>query len=186
MISYGTPLCAITHQTAKHFCVTENCDKPAFACQSEELDSHQHGISTRCHFWDAAFPAIQQVVERGLQPSDVAALEKQEKQLQMLIEDLKALQDSHRKNIHLCRQRQQLKATADKVIAAVRDGNTDAVTGNDMAVLVKAIQNNDAYENASAVDEAILERNKMVDGLLAKLSTLIEEHNKRETGLPRP
>jgi hypothetical protein len=79
MISYGSPLCPVTHQPAKHFCRTENCTKPAFACQSSELASHKHGVSGKNSFWEDVFPTIRQIIERELKPADVAALEKQDK-----------------------------------------------------------------------------------------------------------
>jgi hypothetical protein len=57
----------------------------------------------------------------------------------MLMEELKAVQQSHRKAIQQLRKRQHLKINVEKVLTAIQNGTTDAITGNDMAELIKAI-----------------------------------------------
>jgi hypothetical protein len=66
-------------------------------------------------------------------------LEKQEKQLKIVIEELKLIHSNHERAILKCKKRLQLKGTAEKVIAAIRNKNSKSVTGSDMACLLNEI-----------------------------------------------
>jgi hypothetical protein len=55
-----------------------------------------------------------------------------------------------------------------------------------MAQLVKAIEAEDTFANAPAVNAAISERNKLMDGLLSKINEVIGEYKQQETSLPKP
>jgi hypothetical protein len=138
------------------------------------------------NFWEATFPAIRRAIEREMSPNDIAVLEKQEKQLQMLIDELKAIQQSHRQTVQMLRQKQQLTKEAEKVLSAIQTGNTDGITGNDMAQLIKAMKNNEIFVNGKRVNEVVSEHNELTDGLLSKLKAMIDEHKQRETTLPKP
>lgn len=186
MISYGTPTCSTTQRPAELFCYTGNCAMPAFVCQSKELSDHNHDIDMKCQLWNSAFPAVRRAIEREIQPADIAALERQEKQLQMLVDELKTIQQNHRQVIQQVRQRQQLTKAAEKVLTAIQTGATDAITGNDMAQLVKAIQTNEVYKNGKRVNEIIKQRSELTDEMLTKLNALITEHKQRENSLPKP
>jgi hypothetical protein len=77
-----------------------------------------------------------------------------------------------------------LKETAERVLKAIQERNTDSLTGNDMAQLVKAIEAEDTFANAPAVNAAIEERNKLMDGLLTKINTLIGEYKSQNKIIP--
>jgi hypothetical protein len=48
-----------------------------------------------------------------------------------------------------------LKGVAQKVMTAVREKTTHRITGNDMATLIKEIENNNIFSNHTAVAKAI-------------------------------
>jgi hypothetical protein len=75
MISYGVPLCALSHYSHQNFFVTHstatNLLSPA---RLEELMEHKDTLSGKINFWERIFPDIQRSFERQLQPSDLAIL----------------------------------------------------------------------------------------------------------------
>lgn len=76
-------------------------------------------------------------MELPLTKDDVRILEKQDKQIQISIEELKALQQTHWKTLKMFRERLRLKGVAKKVLTAIKEKNANVVTGGDMAKLLK-------------------------------------------------
>jgi hypothetical protein len=62
MISYGSPTCSITQRPAIMFCFTESCPQPAFACQPDQIISHNHGINGKNYFWCAILPTTRRAI----------------------------------------------------------------------------------------------------------------------------
>jgi hypothetical protein len=76
-------------------------------------------------------------------------LEKQEKQLRILQEELKTIQANHERVIIKTMQRLQLKEEAKKVISAIQNKSTNRVTGGDMDHLIKGIEADILFKNKS-------------------------------------
>lgn len=82
-------------------------------------------------------------------------MEKQEKQLKIITEELKTIQAQHEQLVIKSKKRLQLKDAANKVLEAVRIRNTESVVGGDMARLIKAMETDDLFKNKKAVGKVI-------------------------------
>lgn len=82
-------------------------------------------------------------------------MEKREKLLKIIIEELKNVQNNHEKAIRLCKQQLNLKGIAEKVLTAVKNKTTNEIMGDDMAGFIKAIEDKNIFSNSWAVKVAI-------------------------------
>lgn len=94
---------------------------------------------------------IQKMMELSLSEEELLLLERQHKQLNIIIEQLRDIQATHYKNIVLTKRRLQLKGAAGKIVSAIQGQSTDTVTGNDMACLINPIGNGDLFRNSLSV-----------------------------------
>jgi SepF-like predicted cell division protein (DUF552 family) len=78
--------------------------------------SHQHGVSGKFNYWETLIPTIRGVFEGELLPVDLAMLDKQDKELQMIIDELKAIQQKHRTNARLCRKSEKFTGVVGVVV----------------------------------------------------------------------
>jgi hypothetical protein len=125
-------------------------------------------------------------MEPQLSKEELRQMEKSEKQLKIIIEELKLIQANHERAVIQYTKRLRVKDTAEKVIAAVRERNTNSVTGADMARLIKATEEDRLFQNTKSVQKAIDQRKEVLSNLITKVNTLIDEHKLRETTLIRP
>lgn len=113
-------------------------------------------------------------------------MEKQEKQLKIVMEEINLIQGNHEKITLQCKQRLQLKDSAKVVIEAIKGKTTNRVTGGDMAQLMKAMENDDLFKNILSVEKAINNRNKLLKTLVGELNTLVSKYKLQESSLLRP
>lgn len=71
---------------------------------------------------------IQKMMELSLSEEELLLLERQHKQLNIIIEQLRGIQAAHYKNIVLTKRRLQLKGAAGKIVSAIQGQTTDTVT----------------------------------------------------------
>jgi uncharacterized protein (AIM24 family) len=90
---------------------------------------------------------VRQLIELPLSKEELILLEKQEKQLKIIQEELKTVQANHERAIIKTKQRLQLKEDAEKVISAIQNKKTNGVTGGDMARLIKGIEADSLFKN---------------------------------------
>jgi hypothetical protein len=129
---------------------------------------------------------VRQLIELPLSKEELILLEKQEKQLKIIQEELKTIQANHERAIIKTKQRLQLKEEAEKVISAIQNKKTNQVTGGDMARLIKGMEADSLFKNRKSVEKAMEERNGLTNELIDKLKALINEHKQRENDLPKP
>jgi hypothetical protein len=103
----------------------------------------------------------------------------------MLMEELKELHGNHERAVRDCERKLELGAAAGKVMHAVRDRKTEIVTGNDMAGLVMAINNDAVFLNRQSVKFAIEARHELVRGLCKKLLLSVEEYKQQLNSLEK-
>lgn len=94
---------------------------------------------------------IRRASELPLEKEDIESLERQDKQLQIVIEELKALQQNHWKCLRQCRQRLRVRDVAEKVLSAIKSRNSTGVTGSDMYQLLKLLAEDDLFTNLRQV-----------------------------------
>lgn len=94
--------CPATQRQAEFFCYTDDCTKPAFGCQLDELADHNHK-NGKCNLWSVAAPVIRRAIQTELLQIDTIVLMKHDAQLRNLIDQLNTLQKSHCKAIQNCR-----------------------------------------------------------------------------------
>jgi predicted DNA binding CopG/RHH family protein len=167
MISYGNPVCPVTNHRANLFCATEGCTKPAFACGEPCLHEEGHfdnGPTHQIMEWGTIEESVRLAMELPLSKEELHNLERQEKQIKIVAEEIKAIQQNHEVAIRKCKGRLNLKGVAEKVLTAVKNKATQAITGGEMA----------GY------------RNKLIDELLKKLHALISEHSSNMEHLIKP
>lgn len=140
MISYINPICPVTNHRATLFCYSENCTQPAFACTTDCLSVGGHS-EHRTALWSNMEGKVQKMIDLPLSKEELQLLEKQEKQLKIIIEQLKTISDNHGKIIIRIKQNLRTKGYAQKVIDAIKSKTTGQITGEDMAHLIKAIEN---------------------------------------------
>lgn len=92
MQKYARPVCASTKDQAKLFCCFPGCELPAFACSKDCLLFHEH---EEFKPWDMIEESVRLALELPLEKEDVYTLEQQDKQIQIIIAELKTLQQSH-------------------------------------------------------------------------------------------
>lgn len=181
MISYGNPVCPMTNNRANLFCAAEGCTKPAFACGEPCLHEEGHfdnGPTHQIMEWSTIEESVRLAMELPLSKEELHNLERQEKQMKIISEEIKAIQQNHEVAIRKCKGRLNLKGVAAKVLTAVKNKATQAITGGEMALLTKALQENDLFSNQKSVASSMEDRNKLIDELLPKLRSLIDEYNK--------
>lgn len=113
-------------------------------------------------------------IELPLSKEEILRLQRQEKQIKIIIEELKAIQLNHEVIVRKCKRRLYWKGVIEKVLTAITSKNTRTITGNDMAGLIKAINTDDIFTNQTALNSFISESNKLVDELLPKIRVLID------------
>lgn len=86
--------------------------------------------------WSGIEQDIIQMTELNLSKEELLLLEKQEKQLKIVIEELKTIQDGHYKATVNMKKRLKLKDAAEKVTLAIQSNKSSQVTGEDMANLI--------------------------------------------------
>lgn len=74
-------------------------------------------------------------------------MEYQDKQIQIVIEELKSLQQKHYKILKEYRARLKWKEDAGRVLLAMREGKTDRITGGEMAKFMTILEENKFYVN---------------------------------------
>jgi hypothetical protein len=185
MISYGNPICPVTENRATLFCFSDNCTRPAFACSPDCLYAEGH-TDHKTAEWSRMEEEVRQLIELPLSKEELISLEKQEKQLKIIQEELKTVQANHERAIIKTKQRLQLKGDAEKVISAIQNKKTDGVTGGDMARLIKGIEADSLFKNKRSVEKAMEERNGLTNELIDKLKAQINQYKEREDGLPKP
>lgn len=92
MQSYGNPVCATTNNAAALFCSAEGCNLPAFGCSALCFNNHIHGemgFDIKLVSWKTLELPLRQIVDRSPLPADIETLERQEKQLVVLIDSLR-------------------------------------------------------------------------------------------------
>jgi hypothetical protein len=183
MISYGNPICPETENRATLFCFSDNCTRPAFACSPDCLYEEGH-TDHKTAEWSRMEEEVRQLIELPLSKEELMLLEKQEKQLKIIQEELKTIQANHERAIIKTKQRLQLKGDAEKVISAIQNKKTDGVTGGDMARLIKGIEADSLFKNKRSVEKAMEERNGLTNELIDKLKAQINQYKQREDGLP--
>lgn len=158
MISYDNPVCPTTKYRANLFCSTEGCTKPAFACGEQCLYEEGHfenGALHRVVPWSLVEESVRLAIDLPLSKEELLHLEKQEKQVRIVIEELKSIHSNHEQTVRKLKKQLNLKGIANKVLTAVRDRTTHQITGNDMAELLTAINNDNIFANYLAVTKAI-------------------------------
>lgn len=128
-----SPTCPTTHNRAILFCYEKSCFNCAFACTEDCLGEH---TEHRRALWSGIERDIIQMTELTLSKEELLLLEKQEKQLKIVIEELKTIQDGHYKAIVNMKKRLKLKDAAEKVTLAIQSNKSSQVTGADMANLI--------------------------------------------------
>lgn len=113
-------------------------------------------------------------------------MEKREKLLRIITEELKNVQNNNEKAIRLCKKQLHWKGIAEKVLTAIQNKTTHEITGDDMAEFIKAIEDESIYSNLWAVKVAMDQHNRIADELLQKLNTCIDEYKGKELGLLQP
>jgi hypothetical protein len=88
MISYGNPICPVTENRATLFCFSDNCTRPAFACSPDCLYEEGH-TDHKTAEWSRMEEEVRQLIELPLSKEELISLEKQEKQLKIIQEELK-------------------------------------------------------------------------------------------------
>lgn len=126
------------------------------------------------------------MVELPLSKEELLLVEKQEKQLRIIAEELRTIQATHEKSVLSYKKRLRLQRDAEKVVAAVRERKTNTLIGSDMARLVKAIEHGDIFQNHKRVEEVTHKRNDLINELIRKIKKLINEHKEAEIALPAP
>lgn len=154
MISYGCPICPITQNRAALFCYSDNCDRPAFGCTADCLISEGHS-DHRTAEWSYISGDVRRAVELPLAKEELLSLEKQEKQIKIIADELRTIAATHEQSVAKCKKRLQLKQTAQTVFEAVQSRAANRLTGGDMARFVKAVQNSDLFQNKQSVGKAI-------------------------------
>lgn len=150
MISYMNPICAVTNNRATLFCCAEGCTQPAFACSTDCLIEKEH-INHNAALWSSIEESVRQAMEITLSKEELTQLEKQEKLLKIIAEEIKVIMDNHEKLIVQCKKRLKLKKTVQKVFQAILNKTTHSVMGGDMANLIEAIKTNDLFHNTKVV-----------------------------------
>ena len=147
--------------------------------------SHKHGengIDSRMIVWGVIEPAIRGVLSLGLTRSDIEALQKQEKSIQAMMEELRGIHAIHSKYVLEQRKLLKLKENVQKVIAAIQGKNTDGITGKEMAELMKMIKHNELYSNKEEIEKHIEAQRKMVESVLDSIQKSIGEFNTLRKG----
>lgn len=90
-------------------------------------------------------------------------LERQEKQIRIVMEELKTIQANHESAIVQYKKRLQLKDDAAKVVSAVLERKTNSVTGDKMVKLIQAMENDSLFKNKISVGKATKLRNELID-----------------------
>lgn len=70
--------------------------------------------------WDHIESAVRTAMDLKLARGEVEKLEKQDKNLKILIEELKEMQNEHWRNLVKCREQLKLKGAAEKIIEAIK------------------------------------------------------------------
>lgn len=134
MLSYDTPTCLRSKERATFFCCSEGCTLPSFGCSEECLSNH---VDHQIERWDLIRDQTQALIDLPLEKIELQQLEQQDKQLLIVIEELKILQTTHWKMIRQSKQKLKLKEAALKVVEATKQLTTHQITGDEMANFIK-------------------------------------------------
>lgn len=127
------------------------------------------------------------MINLPLSKEDLQLLERQDKHLNIVLEELKTIQTNHYKAIIQYNKQLQLKDIAKKVTSALKGQTLSEMTGRDMATLIDTIiQNNELFVNKQSVKTATQQRKDVINQTITKLNTVLNEYKFREMALPRP
>lgn len=123
---------------------------------------------------------IERMVDLPLSKEELLLLERQDKQLNVIIEEIKTIKANHYTTTILYKKRLQLKNSAKKVVNALKNQTTNQLMGSDMSRLINAINSKDLFSNNESVSNAIKQRNDVINQTITKLNTLLNEYRFRE------
>jgi hypothetical protein len=99
-------------------------------------------------------------MEKQLLTTEMQVLEHQEKQLLILIEELKLIQQAHLQSIRRLKQKLQLRPAADRSINAIKEGLGGQLTGHEMHALLQLMDSDQVFTNKQKVEASINKQNQ--------------------------
>lgn len=125
--------------------------------------------------WADIEPEVRRMLEPDLSADDVDALEKQEKRLRTLIEEIKQIEEGHVRTLRLQRRRTAARKEVDPVVEALRSGDVGAVAGRDMAGLVRLLRKDNAFVNKTLIDSEIANERKIMAEFVNALQKRVQD-----------
>lgn len=94
---------------------------------------------------------IEQMIGLTLTKEELLLLEKEEKQLKIICEELNEILANHEKATIKTKQRLKLKDDAERVVSPIQSKKTNQLLSSDMARLIKAIEKDQLFKNKKTV-----------------------------------